>query len=200
MLTKKKIVTMMAAGAVFAFALTGCGSGDSGTNSQSSQASDSQQSQAESNDSQSGQGESNESQQTGQGGGYQFQTGSVTLGADMDMDALKSGLGEEQSVFEAPSCAGQGTAYIYSYGSFEVETYPDDGKNLIARITLKDDTVATAEGIDLSKTKDDIISTYGDDYTENDSGITYTKDGMKLIFILDGDNITSIEYASAALG
>ncbi len=197
MLTKKKIVTMIAAGAVFAFALTGCGSGNSSPDSQPSQSSQGSDSQPESNESQ--QTGQDESQKTGQGG-YQFKASGVTLGADMDMDALKSGLGTEQSVFEAPSCAGQGTAYIYSYGSFEVETYPDGDKNLIARITLKDDTVATAEGIDLSKTKADIISTYGDDYTENDSGITYTKDGMKLIFILDGENITSIEYASAVLG
>lgn len=198
MLTKKKIVTMIAAGAVFAFALTGCGSGNSDTNSQTSQSGQQSDSQAESNANQQNGQEG--SQQAGQGGGYQFKAGSVTLGADMDMDDALSGLAEAQSVFEAPSCAGQGTAYIYSFGSFEVETYPDGDKNLIARITLKDDTVATAEGIDLSKTKADIISTYGNDYTENDSGITYTKDGMKLIFILDGENITSIEYASAALG
>lgn len=133
--------------------------------------------------------------------GYLFDVNGVAVGADMDMDALAPSLGEAKSVFEAPSCAGQGVAYVYDFGAFEIETYPaEGGKNLIAYITLKDDTVATPEGIDLSMTKADIISAYGEAYTEYDNGLTYKKGNMKLNFILDGDSIVSVEYVSAVIG
>ena len=66
-------------------------------------------------------------------------------------------------------------------------------------IILKDDTVATPEGIDLSKTKEDVIAVYGNDYDGTDRMISYEKDGMKLNFIFDGDNIASIEYNSSVM-
>ncbi len=133
-------------------------------------------------------------------GGYLFEIDGVTVGVDMDMGELASRLGESNSVFEAQSCAAQGTAYLYSYTSFEIETYPDGGKNRIAYITLKDDTVATAEGIDLSKTKADIIKAYGEASQEEDNRMTYEKGGMKLNFIFNGEDIVSIEYVSGIMG
>lgn len=133
--------------------------------------------------------------------GYVFDAAGVTVSVDMDMDELAAQLGESKSIFEAPSCAGEGISYIYNYTSYEIETYPAaDGKNRIGFIVLKDDTVATSEGIDLSMTKDDVIRVYGEDYEEVGSQLTYEKDGMKLNFIYEGDNIISIEYVSAILG
>lgn len=166
--------------------LAGCGSDKNG--------------QAESGGgSQSGAGSTQTSDKTA--AGYTVKLNGTTLGVDMDMEEALDGLGEPKSdPYEAPSCAGQGTAYIYDYGAFTIETYPEDGKNLIGFITLKDDTVATSEGVDLSMTKEDIVSAYGDDYTKKDNGLTYEKDGMKLNFILDGDTITSIEYTSSVVG
>lgn len=132
--------------------------------------------------------------------GYEVVINGVTLGVDMDMNELASKLGEAKSVFEAPSCAAQGTAYVYSYASFEIETYPDGDKNRIAYITLKDDTVATAEGIDLSKTRADIVKAYGEASEKDDSRLTYEKGGMKLNFIFKGEDIVSIEYVSGIVG
>lgn len=146
---------------------------------------------------------SQDAEQASQGGvkGYYFMAGDVTLQADMEFDTVKEGLGEEQSVFEAPSCAGDGKDYIYNYTAYEVETYPGEGGvNKIAYITLKDDTVATPEGIDLSMTKGDVIAAYGEDYEEVGDGFSYEKDGTKLNFVFDGDNIVSIEYASTVIG
>lgn len=133
--------------------------------------------------------------------GYAFEINGVTVQVDMDMDELAALLGESKSIFEAPSCAGEGISYIYNFTSYEIETYPAaDGKNRIGFIVLKDDTVATAEGIDLSMTKEDIIQVYGENYEENGSQITYEKDGTKLNFIYEGNNIISIEYVSAVIG
>lgn len=133
--------------------------------------------------------------------GYYFVISGVTVAVDMDMDELVSQLPEAKSVFSAPSCAGEGLSYTYNYSSYEIETYPAaDGKNRIGFITLKDDTVATVEGVDLSMTKEDAILAYGENYEESTNQITYEKDGTKLNFIYDGDNIISIEYVSIVIG
>ena len=53
--------------------------------------------------------------------------------------------------------------------------------------------------MDLSMTKADVIEVYGENYVETEGSIAYEKDGMKLCFILDGENIKAIEYNSAVL-
>lgn len=147
-------------------------------------------------------GQSAESGQAKEGAeaGYCFTANGVSVYVDMDMDELAPELGEYKSIFEAPSCAGEGISYIYNYIDYEIETYPAvDGKNRIAYVILKDDMVSTSEGIDLSMAKEDVIHTYGEEYEETENSIIYEKDGMKLIFVLDGDNLASIEYASSVM-
>ncbi len=184
MRTKKAVcAAALVAGIAFSFALTGCSSKPGPDDDKSS-----------------GQGSTPSGSEADKQAGYLFEINGVTLGVDMDMNELVPELGEAKSVFEAPSCAAQGTAYVYSYGSYEIETYPDGEKNRIAYIILKDDTVATPEGIDLSKTRADIIKAYGQASEESDNRISYEKGGMKLNFIFGGDDITSIEYVSGVVG
>lgn len=133
------------------------------------------------------------------GSGYVFETDGITIGVDMDMAPIADALGEPKSIFEEPSCAAQGTAYLYTYPGFEINTYPDGEDNYVGYVILKDDTVATPEGIDLSKTKEDVIAAYGDDYEEDDKKISYSKDGMTLNFIFSGDDMASIEYVSSVM-
>lgn len=133
--------------------------------------------------------------------GYFFVIDGVAVSPDADMDELAAELGESKSVFTAPSCAGEGITYLYSYGSYEIETYPaEDGKNRIAYIVLRDDTVTTAEGIDLSMTKQDVLLIYGESSVEGENKIIYEKNGTKLIFLFDGEDMVSIEYASGVMG
>lgn len=133
--------------------------------------------------------------------GFFFNANGVRITVDMDMDELAGQIGESKSIFEAPSCAGEGISYLYNYVSYEIETYPAaDGKNRIGYIVLKDDMAATEEGIDLSMTKQDVIRIYGEEYEESANGLTYEKQGMKLNFVFDGDNMISIEYVSGVLG
>lgn len=128
-----------------------------------------------------------------------FENDGITIGVDVDMAPIADALGEPKSIFEEPSCAAQGTAYLYTYPGFTVNTYPDGETNLVGYITLKDDTVATPEGIDLSSTREDVIAAYGEDYAEDDKKISYEKDGMTLNFIFSGEDIASIEYVSSVM-
>ncbi len=141
----------------------------------------------------------NDQKVNGTAKGYVFETKGTKIAVDTDMALIAEALGEPAKYFEEPSCAAQGIAKLYTYSGFTVETYPDGDKDLVACVILKDDTVATAEGVDLSMTKDKVIEVYGNDYQETEGRIAFEKDGMKLCFILDGDNIAAIEYNSSVL-
>lgn len=128
--------------------------------------------------------------------GYVFDADGVEVAVDTDVTAVVDKLGEPDSYFEEPSCAGQGLTKIYTYAGFQIYTYEKDKTDLIERIVLMDDTVATPEGVDLSMTRDDVIDAYGDDHTGTDNTIVYEKENMKLSFVFDGEAVISIEYVS----
>lgn len=130
---------------------------------------------------------------------YSFAYNDVEIIVDTDIVPIVDKLGEPDEYFEEPSCAAQGIAKIYTYPGIRIETYPDGDNDLVACVILKDDTVATTEGVDLSMGKEDIIAVYGTDCEEAENSMTYEKNGTKLHFILNGDDIASIEYNSPVL-
>ena len=130
--------------------------------------------------------------------GYVFEAGAVTVGVDADMAPVLQALGDPASYFEAASCAFEGLDKIYTYSSFEIDTYPQQDRDLVSAIILKDDSVTTAEGICIGDSLEKLQETYGDGVQENGM-LVYEKDGMKLCFILQDDNIISIEYRATAL-
>ena len=131
--------------------------------------------------------------------GYLFEYNGVTVGMDMEAAPIIEALGEPSSYFEAPSCAFEGLDKMYTYGSFEIDTYELNGKDYISAVLLKDDMIATPEGVSLFMKKADMVKAYGENYTEEFGMLVYEKDGMKLKFIVTDDEITSIEYATTAL-
>lgn len=130
--------------------------------------------------------------------GYVFVAGGVTVEVDADMAPVLQALGEPASYFEAASCAFEGLDKIYTYSSFEIDTYPQQDQDLVSAVILKDDSVTTVEGICIGDSLEKLQETYGDGEQENGM-LVYEKDGMKLCFILQDDNIISIEYRSTAL-
>lgn len=131
--------------------------------------------------------------------GYVFEYNGVKIGMDMEAAPIISALGEADSYFEAPSCAFEGLDKTYGYGSFEIDTYEQDGKDYISTVFFCDDLIETPEGVCLFETKADMIKAYGEGFKEEFGMLVYEKDGMKLKFILEGDEITSIEYSSTVL-
>lgn len=131
--------------------------------------------------------------------GYVFEAGGVSIGVDMDMAPIAEALGEPSGYFEAASCAFEGLDKTYTYGSYQITTYPQEDKDYISSILLKDDLVATKEGVTLFMTEQDMIDAYGDNSTQVNGAAVYEKDGMRLAFILENGEITSIEYQSTVL-
>ena len=182
-MNKKILALALTAAMAASFALAGCGSDDSASTETETETK-----------TETAAAETTEASAAG----YVFKSGDVEIAVDADADEIVEALGEPSSQYDEPSCASDGTAYFYTYPGFEMETYPDGDKNLVYYVVLKDDTVATPEGIDLSMTKDDILEAYGDPTEETDTALTYKDEsGAALVFIMDGDDIASIEYDSA---
>ena len=128
--------------------------------------------------------------------GYRFEFKGLDIGIDMEAAQVLEELGDTKSYFEAASCAGAGMIRTYGYGSFELDTYEQDGKEYISCIYFKDDIITTMEGAYLFMTKEQLLDIYGADYVLEAGMLVYSKDKMKLKFLLEDDIVTSIQYAS----
>ncbi|MDO4261508.1 MAG: hypothetical protein Q4C82_05475 [Eubacteriales bacterium] len=137
-------------------------------------------------------------EQADDSGGYAFDYEGLSIRVDEPMADVLAALGEPDKYYEAASCAFDGLDKMYTYGSFEIDTYPDGGTDYISAVILKDDLVSTAEGASIGDAQEDVTAIYGEGREE--SGMTvYEKDGMKLCFLFQDGAAVSVEYRSTAL-
>jgi len=190
----KKLVLVL----MFALVMTGCGKEKADDSENNSTVVENQNNQ-ENQGSESKNNEKTDTNKVTEPKGYVFEYNGVKIGMDMEAAPIIASLGEADSYFEAPSCAFEGLDKTYSYGSFEIDTYEQDGKDYISTVFFCDDLIETPEGVCLFETKADMIKAYGEGFKEEFGMLVYEKEGMKLKFILEGDEITSIEYSSTVL-
>lgn len=131
--------------------------------------------------------------------GYAFIYNGVVIEIDALAEPVLTQLGEANSYFEAPSCAFQGIDKMYTYNSFELDTYPREDSDYVSSVLFKDDSVTTAEGIGIGDSAEKLAEAYGSGAEEENGMVVYRKDGMKLCFIVEDDSITSIEYKTTIL-
>ncbi len=126
--------------------------------------------------------------------GYTFVVGDVTVIMGAEAAPILEKLGEPEKTFEQDSCAYQGKDIVYTYKGFELSTYPADGKDCVASVYVLDDTVATAEGIRIGSTADDVREAYKDNYTEEFGVYRMTDGRTELIIYTTNDIVDGIEY------
>ncbi|WBW98594.1 hypothetical protein [Oceanirhabdus sp. W0125-5] len=100
--------------------------------------------------------------------------------------------------FEAPSCAFEGMGKVYTYSGFELHTYEISGVDYVAGVIFLDDSVSTKEGIYLYSKLDEVLEAYGQNYTESNGLYTYKLDKHKISFLVENDEVVSIEYMATA--
>ena len=125
---------------------------------------------------------------------YGFTFNGKTATADEAADPAIQGYGDSYTYFESPSCAFQGMDKVYTYTSFLVRTYPVNDVDYILSIELRDDSVATPEGIYIGCTEEQVRSTYGEPTSEKTGGLEYTDGSCTLSFVISGGNVTAISY------
>ena len=130
-------------------------------------------------------------QQTGDA--FAFTVKGVKVVMNAEAKAITDALGEPKSYREEESCAFKGLDKEYNYGSFIIRTYPKDDVDYISGVDLMDDTVSTPEGLYIGATKDEVVKAYGQpsgDFYE------YVKGDSSLLFLFDGDTVSSIQYTA----
>ena len=123
---------------------------------------------------------------------FSFTYQGVTLVPGNAFDS--AALPEAESVYQVPSCAIEGTDNVYSYGDIEVTAFNDGSGEVIYSVYIVDANTPTAEGLYIGDTLDQVIAVYGEDYTQENSQLTYQKGNTLLVIILDGDYVASIDF------
>lgn len=128
--------------------------------------------------------------------GYYFEYNGVKMAINDRAEPILEKLGEPMHYFEAPSCAFEGMDKIYSYPGFDLQTYTKDDNEYVYSILFLDDSVTTREGIGLNATLEQITEAYGDDYENTYNQYTYYDGNGRLSFLLENDEVVSVEYSS----
>ena len=138
--------------------------------------------------------DSQENQEVDQEKGYEFVFNGVTIAMHSKMEPILEKLGEPMEYFEAESCALPGMEKIYTYSGFEILTYEKEGVDYVLSVVILDDSVSTKEGIYLYSDLDSLIEKYGDDYTKELNTYKYESGQSQLVFLVEDEEVTSIEY------
>lgn len=110
-------------------------------------------------------------------------------------EPIVAALGEPMSYTEETSCAFEGLDKTYYYGSFYLNTYPQDGKDYVYGFWFMDDGIQTNEGIYIGASKAQVESAYGADTFNGANAYVVKRDGGVLTVILENDVVSSIQYA-----
>lgn len=109
-------------------------------------------------------------------------------------EPIVAALGEPKKYTESTSCAFEGLDKSYDYGSFYLETYPENGKDYVYGWWFVDDLVATEEGVSIGSSQADVEKAYGTDGYNGTNAFTIKKGVGSLTIILDNGVVNSIQY------
>ena len=141
-------------------------------------------------------GQNTEDNRTSEENEFVFEVNGISIPMHAEAAPILEKLGGSQEYFEAESCAIPGLEKTYSFDGFDLYTYEIEGVDYIAAITILDDTVATKEGVYLYDNKDAVLQTYGDKYAKKLDLYTYTLSKSELAFLIENDEVVSIEYTA----
>ena len=109
-------------------------------------------------------------------------------------EPIVEALGEPKKYTESPSCAFNGLDKTYFYGSFYMDTYPEDGKDFVYGWWFADDSVTTQEGLYIGASQAEVEAAYGADSFNGENAYIITRNGGTLTVIVEDGVVTSIQY------
>lgn len=116
------------------------------------------------------------------------------IAMNTDAAPILKQLGEPIHYTEEASCAFKGLDKTYDYGSFILQTYPNEDKDYILSLWFTDDRVATDEGITIGATQDEVEKAYGTECYNGSNAYVKTVGDTKLTIILKDGVVSSILY------
>lgn len=128
---------------------------------------------------------------------YYFTYNGTEIRLNGDMEVILNALGEPKKYTEETSCAFVGLDKTYSYDSFVIQTYPDNGKDYVYQFWFLDDMVKTPEGVKIGDTQAAVEAAYGTEgYNGRNAYIFKLKNYTMNIVLKDGV-VSSIQYSIA---
>lgn len=125
---------------------------------------------------------------------FVFQGQVYSVGKETD----PAGLPAPDSVYEAPSCAIEGTDLVYQYADFEVTLYDGGEAPVIYSVFFVTPEAATPEGLTLGDGLDRMLELYGEGYEQDGTAYNYLCDGVLLSILVQNETVISIEYRLAS--
>lgn len=128
--------------------------------------------------------------------GFLFAANGIQIGMHEDAEGVLAALGTADAYFETPSCAFLGMDKQYTYGSYMLTTYEENGREYVYDVYFLDEGVSTPEGIRIGSGMDEMVAAYGDGYTEDFGMYTYVKERSKLQFLIEDGVVISVDYTA----
>ena len=139
-------------------------------------------------------GSANARTENGRPRGFYFVYAGVRIGLNDNMADVLAQIGEPNYMFESPSCAFDGIDRIFYFDGFIIDTFPRGDNDYVLAIVITDRSLLTPEGIGLGSSFDNMVAAYGNDYDNMLDLFSYIKDGVRLSFLFEGDEIVDITY------
>lgn len=199
-----KVLSFIAAAAMLTAVLTACGASSDDVKRIEKEAADTAVTDTAQTTEESSEDTTEEAAPATADSGYIYHaetsSGAIDVSVDMPMETVLAALGEADSYFEAKSCAFDGLDKMYTYGHFEIDTYPSEAGDMVSAVYLTDDLTGTPEGLYIGSSIEDMESIYGTDYEVNGSEYIYKSGDMSLKIQITHSKVSYITYASKVLG
>ena len=133
---------------------------------------------------------------------YVFRAGDTEIAVGADGGEVVKALGTPISYSEDGKCDGTGDKFKnYGYSGFSVKTDPQNGVDRVYQIRLTSDRYATAEGITIGNSREDVLEKYGTpDFTGKTSVAYYAKTMQLEFHFSDDGKVTNILYNQLSAG
>ena len=117
----------------------------------------------------------------------------VTLTIGMTADEAVRALGDDYTMTEADSCAGQGKDRMYTYPSVRLYVFaPIEGTAVVSSVSYTDDGVQTAQGLKIGSSLSDVLAALGEADNASDTRLVYRSENTTLTFGLRDGIVVSI--------
>ena len=119
--------------------------------------------------------------------------GQVSVELDEDFESFKSELGEPKDYSENKSCLYDGYDKTYTYENLVIITYPINGKEKVASITVLSDAVKHNLPISIGDSLDKIKSEYSEEKLDITDSCCIYENEYGIAFYLEDDVVVEIE-------
>lgn len=115
----------------------------------------------------------------------------LTVGM-LESEALAA-LGDDFTLSESESCAGEGMDRMYTYPSLRLYVFaPAKGTATVTSVSYTDDGVRTAQGLHIGSAAAEVTATLGEADEISDTRICYRSSGSILTFTLRDGRVSGI--------